>query len=80
MFPSVAQYNKYLMHSILGLAASELIATDNSLAEAAISHRLEATKAIKRRLTSQGTTPIGYAEGNALIAACSVLTFQSISL
>ncbi|ROW16940.1 hypothetical protein VPNG_01139 [Cytospora leucostoma] len=81
--------HKYLMHSILGLAASELIATDDSLAEAAIRHRLEAIKAIKRRLlacpntttTTTTTTPtIDYAEGNALIAACFALTFQSVFL
>lgn len=70
---------EFLMHSILGLAASELIATDSSLAEAAMAHRLKSIQAIKRKLASsdQGIT---YAEGNALIATCFALTFQSVIL
>lgn len=70
---------EFLMHSILGLAASELIATDASLAEAAMAHRLKSIQAIKRKLaaSSQGIT---YAEGNALIATCFALTFQSVIL
>ena len=67
------------MHSILGLGASELIAADSGLVEAALSHRLEAVKAIKRRLASPGAS-VDYAEGNALIAACFALTFQSAFL
>lgn len=67
------------MHSILGLAASELIASDASLAEAAMAHRLKSIQAIKRKLadSNQGIT---YAEGNALIATCFALTFQSVIL
>lgn len=70
---------EFLMHSILGLAASELIATDASLAEAAMVHRLKSIQAIKRKLaaSNQGIT---YAEGNALIATCFALTFQSVIL
>lgn len=70
---------EFLMHSILGLAASELIATDPSLAEAAMVHRLKSIQAIKRKLAAsdQGIT---YAEGNALIATCFALTFQSVIL
>ncbi|KAL1851713.1 hypothetical protein Daus18300_012462 [Diaporthe australafricana] len=70
---------EFLMHSILGLAASELIASDPSLAEAAMVHRLKSIQAIKRKLASsdQGIT---YAEGNALIATCFALTFQSVIL
>lgn len=70
---------EFLMHGILGLAASELIATDASLAEAAMVHRLKSIQAIKRKLaaSNQGIT---YAEGNALIATCFALTFQSVIL
>lgn len=78
MLTTLTQY-EFLMHSILGLAASELIATDASLAEAAMVHRLKSIQAIKRKLAAsdQGIT---YAEGNALIATCFALTFQSVIL
>ncbi|KAK2607390.1 hypothetical protein N8I77_006066 [Diaporthe amygdali] len=77
--PCLSYNYEFLMHSILGLAASELIATDSSLAEAAMAHRLKSIQAIKRKLASsdQGIT---YAEGNALIATCFALTFQSVIL
>lgn len=79
------------MHSILGLAASELIASDNTLKEPAIAHRLQAITAIKRRLatpappspspsSSAAVAALSYAEGNALLAACFALTFQSLFL
>lgn len=46
------------MHAILGYSASELMATtDPSLAEAAMSHRLKAIKAIKRALASSTPSP-----------------------
>lgn len=67
------------MHGILGLAASELIATDPSLAEAALVHRLKSIQAIKRKLAASDTS-VTYAEGNALIATCFALTFQSVIL
>jgi hypothetical protein len=70
---------EFLMHSILGLAASELIASDPSLAEAAMVHRLKSIQAIKRKLAATDTS-ITYAEGNALIATCFALTFQSVIL
>lgn len=88
------------MHSLLGLAASELIRTNASLAEAAMNHRLRALRAIRRRLgaiapsspdaplyaPSQGAESrrsrphITYEEGNALLATCFALTFQSVLL
>lgn len=70
---------EFLMHSILALAASELIAADASLAEAAMSHRLKSIQAIKRKLAASNSG-ITYAEGNALIATCFALTFQSVIL
>ncbi|KAI3399985.1 hypothetical protein diail_4819 [Diaporthe ilicicola] len=78
MLMKFTQY-EFLMHSILGLAASELIASDASLAEAAIAHRLRSIQAIKRKLASSNQG-IAYAEGNALIATCFALTFQSVIL
>ncbi|KAL2274132.1 hypothetical protein FJTKL_03611 [Diaporthe vaccinii] len=77
--PCLSYNYEFLMHSILGLAASELIASDASLAEAAMAHRLKSIQAIKRKLaeSNQGIT---YAEGNALIATCFALTFQSVIL
>lgn len=70
---------EFLMHSILGLAASELIASDASLAEAAMAHRLKSIQTIKRKLAASNSG-ITYAEGNALIATCFALTFQSVIL
>lgn len=95
----ITQY-EYLMHAILGLAASELIGTDTGLVEAAMLHRLQALRAIKRRLSSiapsssqarlyppSPSTPstvsrpnLTYEEGNALLATCFALTFQSVIL
>lgn len=88
------------MHAILGLAASELMSTDPGLVEAAMNHRLQALRAIKRRLSSiapsssqarlyppSPSTPstvsrpnLTYEEGNALLATCFALTFQSVIL
>lgn len=75
----VSTQYEFLMHSILGLAASELIASDPSLAGAALAHRLKSIQAIKRKLAASNSS-ITYAEGNALIATCFALTFQSVIL
>ncbi len=81
------------MHAILGYSASELMATtDPSLAEAAMTHRLKAIKAIQRALSTTPITPNCkppsapsitsdlYEEGNALMATCFALTYQSVLL
>lgn len=101
------------MHAILGYSASELMATsDPSLAEAAMSHRYKAVKAIKKALTPPPTSPAAtvagnttppssssnnntatnnnsnnrtfdetmFEEGNALMATCFALTYQSVLL
>ncbi|KAK0706829.1 hypothetical protein B0T26DRAFT_655867 [Lasiosphaeria miniovina] len=76
------QYD-YLMHAILGLAASELLCEDASLAEAAMTHRLKAIRAIKKAIaeTAASAPPDGsFEEGNALMATCYALTFQSVLL
>jgi len=112
--PCLSEKYEYLMHAILGYSASELMATqDASLAEAAMSHRYKAIKAIKKSLcqpaaassspsTSSSATPsyppncagsgsnapatsskdkdAMFEEGNALMATCFALTYQSVLL
>jgi len=111
--PCLSEKYEYLMHAILGYSASELMATsDPSLAEAAMSHRYKAVKAIKKALTPPPTSPAAtvagnttppssssnnntatnnnsnnrtfdetmFEEGNALMATCFALTYQSVLL
>ncbi|PHH75862.1 hypothetical protein CDD82_4236 [Ophiocordyceps australis] len=78
--PSIAHNHEFLMHAILGLAASELSHGDASLVTAAISYRVRAVSAIKKRLVEASTTETTYEEANALVATCFALTFQSVSL
>ncbi|KAI0113734.1 C6 zinc finger protein [Nemania sp. FL0031] len=77
--PCLSQNHEYLMHAILGLAASDLMIQDPSLVTFAMAHRLKAIKAIKKTLTDvpKATT---FDEGNALLATCYALTFQSVML
>jgi hypothetical protein len=67
------------MHAILGLAASDLMSQDPSLVTFAMTHRLKAIKAIKKTLTDVPKTNT-FEEGNALMATCFALTFQSVLL
>ncbi|KAM0486150.1 hypothetical protein ACHAPX_000852 [Trichoderma viride] len=78
--PSIAHNHEFLMHAILGYAASELMVTDSSLAPVAMNHRIKAIKAIKKRLTDASKMETTYEEANALVATCFALTFQSVSL
>jgi hypothetical protein len=78
--PCIAHNHEFLMHAILGFAASELISTDASLISAAMSHRVKAIKAIKKRLAEASKMNTTYEEANALVATCFALTFQSASL
>lgn len=70
------------MHAILGFAASELTRTDDSssLVTAAMNHCVKAIKAIKKGLTEASEAEMTYEQGNALVATCFALTFQSVSL
>ncbi|KAI1354318.1 C6 zinc finger protein [Xylaria sp. FL0043] len=77
--PCLSQNHEYLMHAILGLAASDLMPKDPTLVTFAMAHRLKAIKAIKKALTSVPKTNT-FEEGNALLAACYALTFQSVML
>lgn len=72
--------HEFLMHAILGYAASELMHTDSSLVPVAMGHRIKAVKAIKKRLTETSKMETTYEEANALVATCFALTFQSVSL
>lgn len=67
------------MHAILGYAASELMAEDASLATPAMAHRLKAIKAVKKSL-AEAPKANTFEEGNALMATCFALTFQSVLL
>ncbi|KAL5083394.1 hypothetical protein Trisim1_001498 [Trichoderma cf. simile WF8] len=78
--PSIAHNHEFLMHAILGYAASELMHADSNLAPVAMGHRIKAIKAIKKRLTETSKMDTTYEEANALVATCFALTFQSVSL
>ncbi|OAA59315.1 C6 transcription factor [Cordyceps fumosorosea ARSEF 2679] len=78
--PCIAHNHEFLMHAILGFAASELVHQDASLVTAAMNHRVKAIKAIKRRLAESSRNDTNYEEANALVATCFALTFQSVSL
>jgi hypothetical protein len=73
-----SQY-EYLMHAILGMAASDLMSQDRTLVTFAMSHRLKAIKSIKETLTETPKTN-AFEQGNALMATCFALTFQSVAL
>lgn len=72
------------MHAILGLAASDLMRNqDPSLVTSAMAHRVKAIQAIKKSLAEvpkSMTTTSTFEEGNALMAACFALTFQSVCM
>lgn len=68
-----------IVHAILGLAASDLMVHDPSLVTFAMAHRLKAIKAIKKTLTNVPKTNT-FEDGNALIATCFALTFQSVMI
>lgn len=68
------------MHALLGFAASQLIETDPSVVQAAMTHRVKAIRAIKKRLSETAKVSVTYEEANAMVATCFALTFQSVSL
>ena len=73
--PLVAHHNEYLMHAILGLAASHLeLLTGSDLSAQAIHHRVLAIKGSNNALQLKSRTG---SDGDALLAACYLLTFQS---
>ncbi|KAK7415533.1 hypothetical protein QQZ08_012311 [Neonectria magnoliae] len=78
--PCIAHNYEFLMHAILGFSASQLIANDPGVVASAMTHRVKAIKAIKRRLAETSRASITYEEANAMVATCYALTFQSVSL
>jgi hypothetical protein len=69
------------MHAILGLAAAELMVHDPTLISSAMSHRLKAIKAIKKALADMPkVNTYEEGKGNALMATCFALTFQSVMI
>ncbi|KAL1797495.1 hypothetical protein ACET3X_004101 [Alternaria dauci] len=76
--PGFAHRYEYLMHSILGLAASHLDAiTHSGVAEQAIQHRILAMKSLNEALSAPPTTSC---ERDARMAAAIALAFQSSHL
>lgn len=69
------------MHAILGLAASDLSSAQRQpgLVASAMDHRVKAIKAIKKTL-SDARRADTFEEGDALMATCFALTFQSVLL
>jgi hypothetical protein len=66
---------EYLMHALLGLAASHLtITSDSDYSSSALSHRFLAIKGLNEALS---ITPRTGHDGDALLASCYALTFQS---
>lgn len=77
---STPHQHEYLMHAILGLSASDLMARgDPSLLTFAMAHRLKAIQYIKKALGHISETD-AYEAGNAMMATCFALTFQSVLL
>jgi hypothetical protein len=67
--------NEYLMHAILGMAASHLeLLTGVSLGSAAIHHRLLAVQGSNAALSRKARSG---SDGDALLGSCYLLTFQS---
>ncbi|KAF4630476.1 hypothetical protein G7Y89_g7661 [Cudoniella acicularis] len=79
--PNIAADHDYLLHSMLALAGSELAdkasnpSTQHQLACTAISHRVQAITSLNASL-AQGITRVE--QGNAMIATCFSLLFQSV--
>jgi hypothetical protein len=68
------------MHAMLGLSASDLatfVIRTSELTFSAMSHRVKAIKSLNQALSNGVHT---FEEGNAMLAACYVLVFQSVLL
>ncbi|KAI9158433.1 Sterol uptake control protein 2 [Paramyrothecium foliicola] len=76
--PCIAHNHEFLMHAILGYAATQLVPSDSSLLAPAMTHRIKAVRAIKKRLSEASRLSTSHEEANAMIAACFALTFQSV--
>ncbi|KAN0104172.1 hypothetical protein V8E51_009917 [Hyaloscypha variabilis] len=73
--PLIAHHNEYLMHAILGMAASHLeLLTGESFGPIAIHHRLLAVQGSNAALSMKTRTG---SDGDALLGSCYLLTFQA---
>lgn len=73
--PLIAHHNEYLMHGILGLAASHLgMLTGAPLDSTAMYHRTLAIRGTNEAMSLENRTG---SDGDALLASCYLLTFQS---
>ncbi|TVY14238.1 Sterol uptake control protein 2 [Lachnellula arida] len=73
--PLIAHHNEYLMHAVLGMAASHLeLITGADLKANAIHHRLLAIKGSNDAISEPRRTG---SDGDALLASCYLLAFQS---
>ncbi|KFY05786.1 hypothetical protein V492_08299 [Pseudogymnoascus sp. VKM F-4246] len=75
--PSIAHNHEYLLHAMLALAASDLSEcspNDSALALSGMNHRVRAIESLSTAL-SRGVHTME--EGNAMLATCYTLVFQS---
>ncbi|KAG9228251.1 hypothetical protein BJ875DRAFT_477959 [Amylocarpus encephaloides] len=73
--PLIAHHNEYVMHAILGMAATHLQRVTNvSLETVALQHRHLAIKGSNEAICRPNRTG---SEGDALLASCYLLAFQS---
>ncbi|KAL5351178.1 hypothetical protein ACLOAV_003029 [Pseudogymnoascus australis] len=75
--PSIAHNHEYLLHAMLALAAtdiSECSPNDSALALSGINHRVRAIETLSTAL-SRGVQTME--EGNAMLATCYTLVYQS---
>ncbi|PVH81305.1 hypothetical protein DL98DRAFT_624687 [Cadophora sp. DSE1049] len=73
--PLIAHHNEYLMHAILGIAASHLeLVTGMDLQTTAIYHRIHAIKGSNTAILTRRQTG---SDADALLASCYLIAFQS---
>ncbi|KAF4629232.1 hypothetical protein G7Y89_g8920 [Cudoniella acicularis] len=74
--PLVAHHNEYLMHAILGMAASHLalLTGERSFGPLSVQHRILAIKGSNETLSRSKRSGD---DGDALLSACYLLAFQS---
>ncbi|KAH9212354.1 hypothetical protein DL95DRAFT_304365 [Leptodontidium sp. 2 PMI_412] len=73
--PLIAHHNEFLMHAILGIAASHLeLVTGMDLQTTAIYHRIHAIKGSNTAILTRRQTG---SDADALLASCYLIAFQS---
>ncbi len=77
--PCLSHSYDYLMHALLGMAASDLMHQDPSLVTAAMDHRLKAIRAIKRTLAAVPKWPANPQHHHGTAAQCADVGGRSCS-